>query len=50
MYFKGVLEDCCTELCPNYNHRQSRVVVGVYRPPESKHPTYSAISVKILAQ
>ena len=45
---KGEMEYCSTTVFPNHNYEQSLVVVGVYRPPDSKHPEYGAALEEIL--
>ena len=45
---RGELEHCSTSVFPNYNYEQKLDIVGVYRPPITKHPPYEEVLKQIL--
>ena len=45
---KGEIEFCSTTLFPNHSFDQPLVVVGIYRPPDTKHPEYGKTLEMIL--
>ena len=47
---KCELDFFSTELFPNYNYDQSIMVVGVYRPPDFRHPQYDTALKKMLGK
>ena len=37
---EGEMEFCSTEVYPNHNYEQPLLVVGMYKPPDSRHLSY----------
>ena len=46
---KGEIEHFSTTLFPNHNYEQALVIVGVYRPPDNKHPAYEKALEEVLS-
>ena len=42
------IEHCAAAVYPNHNSEDKIVIVGIYRPPEKRHPSYQAAFGRML--